>query len=156
MKGDYEMREYIETKINELKKISNPENYLKNLSYNDVELEKKWRRDQSKDRECWDNINSNEDVINLIELFDGQVRFIENNVPYGAGIDEDGYKMALAEYRVVRGLQKMAQFIGKGQVSKVNFTLLSETEIDALFDRVKEIIIRKNRQNERRGYEDRR
>ena len=47
-KGDFEMREYIEAKIKELKKISNPENYLKNMTYNDVELGRKWRKDQRK------------------------------------------------------------------------------------------------------------
>ena len=92
----------------------------------------------------------------MIDRFDGQVSFVENYVPYGAGITEDGYKMALAEYRAMQGLQKMAQFINAGRVGGVEFTPLSETEIDDLFERMKGIIYRKNRQNERRGYEDRR
>ena len=64
--------------------------------------------------------------------------------------------MALAEYRALQGLRKMAQFIDSGRVGEVEFTPLSEAEIDNLFDRMKGIIIRMNQQNEHRAMQDRR
>lgn len=150
------MKSYIEQKINDLRKVSDPEAYIRRLSYNDKELEKKWKCEQSNNYTYIQTIKTNDDVIDLIDRFDGQVSFVENYVPYGAGITEDGYKMALAEYRALQGLQKMAQFVDAGRVGGVEFAPLSETEIDDLFERMKGIIHRKNRQNERRGYEDRR
>ena len=39
-KGDFAMKAYFEQKINDLRKVSDPEAYIRRLSYNDKELEK--------------------------------------------------------------------------------------------------------------------
>lgn len=148
------MKEYIEEKIKILERTSDPKGYLIRLASADTEIRRLWKAETEKDNTCWRNINSNDDVIDLIERFDGQVRFVEDNVPYGCGHIEDGYNMALAEYRAIQGLRKMAQFIDSHTFNQTNFTPMSENEIDKLFDRINIIIDRMNQQNLRRAMQD--
>ncbi len=148
------MKEYIESKIIELQKVSDPKGFLTRLASVNPEFRRLWRSELDKDNECWRKINSNNDVIKLIDLFEGQVQFVEKYVPFGSGHVEDGYKMALAEYRALQGLRKMAQFIDPSPFNPTNFTLLSETEIDELFDRMVNIIKRKDQQDMRRMMQD--
>lgn len=148
------MKEYIEEKIKILERTSDPKGYLIRLASADTEIRRLWKAETEKDNTCWRNINSNDDVIDLIERFDGQVRFVEDNVPYGCGQIQDGYNMALAEYRAIQGLRKMAQFIDSRTINQTNFTPMSENEIDKLFDRINIIIDRMNQQNLRRAMQD--
>ena len=150
------MNAYFEDKLTDLEKESNPEAHLRRLTCNDVELRKKWEHEQSINYSYFQTIKTNNDVIDLIDRFDWQVSFAEDRVPYGAWIAEDTYNMALAEYRALQGLRKMAKFIDKGKVSQVEFAPLSEAEIDNLFDRMKGIILRMNKQNGLRGMQDHR
>ena len=153
-KGFYIMREYIEAKIAKMQEISNPEVYLSLLAHSDTEIRELWKEERKKDNACWRNIRTNKDVIDLIERFDGRVCFVEKNIPYGSGHIEDGYNMALAQYRAIQGLRKMAQFIDPSPFSQTEFVLLSETEIDKLFDRMNDIVKRMNEQNMRRAMQD--
>lgn len=150
------MNAYFDSKLTDLRKISDPEGHLKRLTYDDTDLQKKWRNERKNNDSYWAKINSNDDVIALIDYFDEQVSFMEGRLPYGSMIAEDKYIMALAEYRAVQGLRKMAQFIDKGKVSQVEFTALSKAEIDALFERMKRIILKMNQQTELRAMQDRR
>ena len=149
------MKEYIEGKIKKLQEAGDPKGYLSRLASTDTEIRRLWKAEVEKDNTCWRNINTNADVIDLIDRFDGRVRFVENNVPYGSGLIEDGYNMALAEYRAIQGLRKMAQFIDPSPFNQTQFTPMSESEIDELFERMNSIIGRMNQQNFRRAMQDR-
>lgn len=148
------MKEYFEVKIKKIQEKSDPEGYLSRLASSDTEIRRLWKTEKENDNVCWRNINTNDDVMNLVNHFDGQVRFVEKNVPYGSGHIEDGYNMALAEYRAIQGLRKMAQFINPSPFHKTSFAPLSEIEIDELFDRMNSIIDRMNQQNLRRAMQD--
>ena len=148
------MREYIEAKIAKMQETSNAEAYLSRLASSDIEIRQLWKAEREKDDAFWRNIRTNIDVINLIDRFDGQVRFVEEHIHYGSGHIEDGYNMALAEYRAIQGLRKMARFIDPSPFHQTEFVLLSETEVDKLFDRMNDIIKRMNRQNMRRAMQD--
>lgn len=148
------MKKYIEAKIKKLLETSDPKGYLMRLASSNQELHGLWEKELEMDNACWQRINTNEDVINLIDRFDGQVHFVEDNVPYGSGHIEDGYNMALAEYRAIQGLRKMAQFIDSSHFTQTKFVPLSETEIDELFERINDIITRMNQQNFRRAMQD--
>ncbi len=148
------MREYIEAKIAKMQETSNPEVYLSSLAHSDTEIRELWKEERKKDDACWRNIKTNKDVIDLIERFDGSVRFVEEHVPFGSGHIVDGYNMALAQYRAIQGLRKMARFIDPSPFHQTEFVLLSETEIDKLFDRMNDIIERMNQQNTRRAIQD--
>ena len=148
------MKEYIEEKIKKLQATSNPKSYLMTLASSNAELRRLWKAEVEKDNACWRKINTNADVIDLIDRFDGQVHFVEANVPYGYGHIEDGYNMALAEYRAIQGLRKMAQFIDPSPFIRTQFTPMSENEIDELFERMDSIISRKNQQDVRRAMQD--
>ena len=137
------MKEYIEVKIKKIQEKSDPEGYLSRLASSDTEIRRLWKTEKE-----------NDNVMNLVNHFDGQVRFVEKNVPYGSGHIEDGYNMALAEYRAIQGLRKMAQFINPSPFHKTSFAPLSEIEIDELFDRMNSIIDRMNQQNLRRAMQD--
>ncbi len=150
----YIMKEYIEEKIKKLQERGDPKGYLSRLASTDTEIRRLWKAEVQKDNTCWRNINTNADVIDLIECFDGRVRFVEDNVPYGSGHIEDGYNMALAEYRAIQGLRKMAQFIDPNPFNQTNFTPISENEIDRLFERMNSIVDRMNNQNFRRAMQD--
>ena len=150
----YIMKEYIEEKIKKLQERGDPKGYLSRLASTDTEIRRSWKAEVQKDNTCWRNINTNADVIDLIEHFDGQVRFVEDNVPYGSGHIEDGYNMALAEYRAIQGLRKMAQFIDPNPFNQTHFTPISENEIDSLFERMNSIVDRMNNQNFRRAMQD--
>ena len=149
-----QMKTYIESKINELLKTSNPEGYIKILASMDADIRRLWKSERSNDNRYWSQVNSNKDIIDLIDNFDGKVSFVENYVPFGCSNIEDGYNMALAEYRAIQGLQKLAQFIDPNPFNKTNFTLLSEKEIDELFDRMYSIIKRRDQQDTRRAMQD--
>ena len=148
------MKEYIEEKIKKLQEKGDPKGYLSRLASSDTEIRRLWNAEVEKDNTCWRSINTNADVIDLIDRFDGRVRFVEDNVPYGSGHIEDGYNMALAEYRAIQGLRKMAQFIDPSPFNKTQFTPMSESEIDELFERINSIIGRMNQQNFRRAMQD--
>ena len=148
------MKEYIEEKIKKLQERGDPKGYLSRLASTDTEICRLWKAEVQKDNTCWRNINTNADVIDLIECFDGRVRFVEDNVPYGSGHIEDGYNMALAEYRAIQGLRKMAQFIDPNPFNQTHFTPISENEIDRLFERMNSIVDRMNNQNFRRAMQD--
>ena len=148
------MKEYIEEKIKKLQERGDPKGYLSRLASTDTEIRRLWKAEGQKDNTCWRNINTNADVIDLIECFDGRVRFVEDNVPYGSGHIEDGYNMALAEYRAIQGLRKMAQFIDPNPFNQTHFTPISENEIDRLFERMNSIVDRMNNQNFRRAMQD--
>ena len=148
------IKQYIESKIIELQKVSDPKGYLTRLASVNPEFRRLWRSELDKDNECLRKINTNDDVIKLIDLFEGQVQFVEKYVPFGSGHAEDGYKMALAEYRALQGLRKMAQFIDPHVCNTTNFTPLSEAEIDKLFNRMVSIIARKDQQDMRRMMQD--
>lgn len=148
------MKEYIEEKIKKLQERGDPKGYLSRLASTDTEIRRLWKAEVQKDNTCWRNINTNADVIDLIEHFDGQVRFVEDNAPYGSGHIEDGYNMALAEYRAIQGLRKMAQFIDPNPFNQTHFTPISENEIDRLFERMNSIVDRMNNQNFRRAMQD--
>lgn len=148
------MKEYIEEKIKKIQETSDPKGYLTRLASSDTEIRRSWKAELEKDNACWRNINTNEDVIDLIDRFDGRVRFVEDNVPYGSGHIEDGYNMALAEYRAIQGLRKMAQSIDPSPFNPTRFTRMSESEIDELFERMNGIIGRMNQQNLRRAMQD--
>ena len=148
------MKEYIEEKIKKLQERGDPKGYLSRLASTDTEIRRLWKAEVQKDNTCWRNINTNADVIDLIEHFDGQVRFVEDNVPYGSGHIEDGYNMALAEYRAIQGLRKMAQFIDPNPFNQTHFTPISENEIDRLFERMNSIVDRMNNQNFRRAMQE--
>lgn len=150
----YIMKEYIEEKIKKLQERGDPKGYLSRLASTDTEIRRLWKAEVQKDNTCWRNINTNADVIDLIEHFDGQVRFVEDNVPYGSGHIEDGYNMALAENRAIQGLRKMAQFIDPNPFNQTHFTPISENEIDRLFERMNSIVDRMNNQNFRRAMQD--
>ena len=62
--------------------------------------------------------------------------------------------MALAAYRALQGLRKMAEFIDPRPYSQLKFTELSEDEVDGLFDRLNEIAKRMEKQNIRRMMQD--
>ena len=64
------MKAYFEQKINDLRKVSDPEAYIRRLSYNDKELEKKWKCEQSNNYTYIQTIKTNDDVIDLIDRFD--------------------------------------------------------------------------------------
>lgn len=149
-----QMKTYIESKINELLKTSNPEGYIKILASMDADIRRLWQSERSNDNRYWSQVNSNKDITDLIDNFDGKVSFVENHVPFGCSNIEDGYNMALAEYRAIQGLRKLAQFIDPNPFSKTNFTLLSEKEIDELFDRMYSIIKRRDQQDTRRAMQD--
>lgn len=148
------MKEYIEEKIKKLQERGDPKGYLSRLASTDTEIRRLWKAEVQKDNTCWRNINTNADVIDLIECFDGRVRFVEDNVPYGSGHIEDGYNMALAEYRAIQELRKMAQFIDPNPFNQTHFTPISENEIDRLFERMNSIVDRMNNQNFRRAMQD--
>ena len=79
------MKEYIEVKIKKIQEKSDPEGYLSRLASSDTEIRRLWKTEKENDNVCWRNINTNDDVMNLVNHFDGQVRFVEKNVPYGSG-----------------------------------------------------------------------
>lgn len=148
------MKDYIEAKIKELQEISNPQGYLTSLANTDSETRRLWKAELERKDSFWRSINTNEDVLDLIERFNGQVSFVEKHVPYGSGHIEDGYNMALSEYRAMQGLRKLAQFIDPSPFHKTQFTPMSESEIDEIFNRMHSIIKRKNQQDLRRAMQD--
>ncbi len=148
------MKTYIEEKIKVIESTSDPRGYLVRLASGDTEIRRMWKAEIERDNTCWRNINSNDDVIDLIDRFDGCVHFVEENVPFGRGHIEDGYNMALAEYRALQGLRKLAQFIDARPFNQTNFTPMSENEIDELFNRMNRIIDRMDQQNLRRAMQD--
>lgn len=148
------LKEYIEKKIDAYKKISNPESHLSSLASSDSEISRLWKTECEKNNYNWSKISTNEDVIELIDRFEGQVHFVENNVPYGSGNIIDGYNMSLAEYHALQGLRKLAQFIDPHPWSKTEFKVLSKSEIDELFDRMEQIVKRMNEQNFRRAMQE--
>lgn len=148
------MKTYIEEKIKAIESTSDPRGYLVRLASGDTEIRRMWKTETERDNICWRNINTNDDVIDLIDRFDGCVYFVEENVPFGRGHIEDGYNMALAEYRALQGLRKLAQFIDTRPFNNTNFMPMSENEIDELFNRMNRIIDRMNQQNLRRAMQD--
>lgn len=148
------MKSYIESKISKIEETSNAKGYLSRLANGDADIRRLWREELENDNAHWRKINSNDDVIDLINRFDGQVQFVENHVPFGNGNIIDGYNMALAEYRAVQGLRKMAQFIDPSLCNPTKFTPISEEEIDKLFERMITIINRKNQQDFLRAIQD--
>ena len=149
------MKEYMEKKISAfLKEVNDPQGYLARLAGADKEIRRMWRDECDKDNSKWRRISKNQDVFDLIDFFDGTVRFVEENVRFGDGHIEDGYHMALAEYRALQGLRKMAQFIDPSPFNRTEFTMLTEREVDELFDRMKDIAKRMNEQNTRRMMQD--
>ena len=148
------MKSYIESKISKIEEISNAKGYLSRLANGDADIRRLWRDDLENDNAHWRKINSNDDVIDLINRFDGQVQFVEKHVPFGSENIIDGYNMALAEYRAVQGLRKMAQFIDPSPCNPTKFTPISEEEIDKLFERMITIINRKNQQDFLRAIQD--
>ena len=148
------MKEYMEMKLQTFQGTNDPKGYLSRLASVDSEIRRLWRLEQEKDNSNWRRIRTNEDVIDLINRFDGAVRFVEENVKFGYGHIEDGYNMALAEYRALQGLRKMAQFIDPSPFNNSEFTPLSEPEVDELFNRMSKIVKRMNDQNLRRAMQD--
>ena len=154
VKGIEEMKDYIIEKISEFEKKYHLQYYLNSLASVDSEISKMWKQESSQNNECWRRINTNDDVIQLVDFFDRSVRFVEENVRFGDGHIEDGYNMALAGYRAIQGFRKMAEFIDPKPWNKSGFAELSETEVDTLFNRMNEIAERMNKQNLRRAMQD--
>ena len=148
------MKEYIEEKIKNFEEKYYPKRYLGGLASVDSEIKRMWRDECAKDNQCWRKVETNEDVIRLIDAFESAVYFVEKNVRFGDGHIEDGYRMALAAYRALQGLRKMAEFIDPRPYSQLKFTELSEDEVDGLFDRLNEIAKRMEKQNIRRMMQD--
>lgn len=148
------MKDYIIEKINEFEKKYHLQYCLNSLASVDSEISRMWKQESSQNNECWRRINTNDDVIQLVDFFDRSVRFVEENVRFGDGHIEDGYNMALAGYRAIQGFRKMAEFIDPKPWNKSGFAELSETEVDTLFNRMNEIAERMNKQNSRRAMQD--
>ena len=144
----------IEEKIKNFEEKYYPKRYLGGLASVDSEIKRMWRDECAKDNQCWRRVETNEDVIRLIDAFESAVYFVEKNVRFGDGHIEDGYRMALAAYRALQGLRKMAEFIDPRPYSQLKFTELSEDEVDGLFDRLNEIAKRMEKQNIRRMMQD--
>ena len=85
-----------------MQETSDPEGYLSRLASSDTEIRRLWKTEQENDNVCWRNVNTNNDVTNLVNRFYGQVSFVEKNLPYGSGHIEDGYNMALPRDRTIQ------------------------------------------------------
>jgi len=147
---------YIELRIKKILESGNPEDRLSFIANTHPGFRKLWTSEKNNKNIFWQKINSNEDVIKLIEEFDGSVRFVEKNVPFGCGHIEDDYRMTLAEYRLIQGLRKMANCIDPAPYLNLQteFTAMSEEEINELFNRIEKIIVRMKEQNLRRAMQD--
>lgn len=152
--GFIQMKEYIEDKIRNFISDNNFAGYLERLASVDSDIKAYWKAEKNRNNEVWRNIRTNKDVLDLIDRFDGVVTFVEEYVPFGKGHIEDAYNMALAEYRALQGLTKLARFIDPSQFNNTEFTMLSESDIDAIFERMTEIATRMNQQNMRRAMQD--
>lgn len=150
------MKEYIEQKIQEIEHMANPGYYLQSVASSNSDLRRMWKEEVNKKDLKWRKVNTNQDVYDLIDRFDGAVSFVENHVPYGAGHIEDGYNMMLGLYNALQALRKLAQFVD--QISKpwsnTGFSNISEAEVDEMFVRLKSIIKRMEDQNMRRAMQD--
>ena len=148
------METYIEMKIKAFLEKSNPERYIAQLANGNLEIRRMWKSEQNHRNKNWQRINNNQDVIDLIDLFDRVVQSVETQVRFGDGRIDDAYDMALAEYNALQGLRKLAQFINPRPFNNSAFTTLSDSEIDELFERMDKIVKRMNIQNQRRAMQD--
>jgi len=149
------MKEYIEKKLSSfLKEMGDPQGYLARLAGVDKEIGRMWKIECGRKNTEWGRIRTNQDVISLINIFDNTVQSIKENVRFGDGHIEDGYYMALAEFKALQGLRKLAQFIDPSPFNRTEFTMLTENEVDELFERMKNIAKRMNQENIRRMMQD--
>lgn len=145
-----ETGKYITEKLKQFNATHYYMGYL-NDSY-DADIKRMWKIEQQQNDRKWQEIKCNQDVLKLIERFDGAVSFVEQHVKVGH--IEDAYNMALALHDALRGIRKLAQFVDKRPWSTSNFTEMSISEVDELFDRLERIAIRMEQQNFRRAMQD--
>ena len=150
------MKEYIEEKIQKIEQSLNIGYYLQSVAQSDPDLKRLWKEEVDNKNIKWRKINTNQDVINLIDRFDGAVSFVENNVKFGYGHIEDGYNMMLGLYNALQGLRKLAQFVDDlaKPWSTTGFSEVTEAEVDEMFSRLNSIIVRMQNQNMRRAMQD--
>lgn len=145
-----ETGKYITEKLRQFNAAHYYMGYL-NDSY-DADIKRMWKIEQQQNDRKWQEIKCNQDVLKLIEHYDGTVSFVEHHVKVGH--IEDGYNMALALHNALQGMRKLAQFVDKRPWSTGNFTEMSIGEVDELFDRLEKIAIRMEQQNSRRAMQD--
>lgn len=145
------MKEYLEGKIAEFEKKHYYKGYL---SSTNPELKRRWKEEEKNRDRKWRQIESNKDVYDLIERFDGAVSFVEKFVEPGYGHIEDGFNMSLALYNAIWGLKKLAQFADRYSWSTHGFSEITEQEVDNIFSRLEEIYIRMDKMNMRRASQD--
>lgn len=145
-----EIGKYITLKLQEFEKSHNYMGYLTQI--NDRDLQRQWKQELQEKDVNWRQINCTQDVLDLIDRFDGTVSFVENHVKIG--LVEDGFNMSLALYRALQGIRKMAQFADPKPWQQTKMFAVSTEEVDAIFNRLEEISKRMSSQNMRRAMQD--
>lgn len=141
--------EYISEKIESFQRNNY---YYGYLTSTDPEIKNMWKNEQNNKDKKWRDIQSNDDVLKLIDLFESSVSFVEKYVKQGH--IEDGYNMALALDNALQGLRKLARNIDPRPWNKTEFTPMTTQEIDAIFDRLEAIAVRMSKQNMKRAMQD--
>ena len=141
--------EYISEKIESFQRNNY---YYGYLTSTDPEIKNMWKNEQNNKDKKWRDIQSNDDVLKLIDLFESSVSFVEKYVKQGH--IEDGYNMALALDNALQGLRKLANNVDPHPWNQTEFTPMTTEEIDDIFDRLEAIAVRMNEQNMRRAMQD--
>lgn len=145
-----ETGKYISEKLRRFQETHYYMGYLNHSG--DPVSKRRWKQEQQEDTRKWQEIKCNQDVLDLINHYDGTVSLIEKYAKVGH-ID-DAYDMALALHDALRGLRKMSQFVDRHPWSTDGFSEISIDEVDALFDRLESIAARMQTQNLRRAMQD--
>ena len=145
-----EIGKYITLKLEEFEKSHNYMGYLTQIT--DRDLQRQWKQELQEKDVNWRQINCTQDVLDLINRFDGTVSFVENHVK--VGLIEDGFNMSLALYRALQGIRKMAQFADPKPWHQTTKFAVSTEEVDDIFNRLEEITKRMGSQNMRRAMQD--
>ncbi len=142
-------KEYLENKIKDFEQRHQYMGYLTNSF--DKELARRWQDEQAQKTRKWHAVNSNDDVVSLINRFDSVVSVYE-----GAkhGHYHDAFDMALALYDALLGFRKWAQFADESSFNSTNFTPISKDAADELFVRLASIASRMDKVNMKRAMSD--
>jgi len=144
-----EIGNYISQKIVEFNKAHYYQGYLNSTV---PEIARMWKEEQRLKDTKWRSINSNKDVMELIDRYDGKVSFVEKHITVGHV--EDGYNMALILHDAIQGLRKLALFVDAKPWNNTGFSKLSMEEVDTIFNRLEGITHRMQEQNQRRAMMD--
>ena len=142
-------QEYLENKINDFELHHQYRGYLTN-NY-DKEISRRWKDEQSRRNQKWQDVRNNADVYDLINRYDNIVTYYED-AEYS--FYEDSFDMALSLYDAIQGLRKLAKFVEVKPWITTQFSPISVEEADDIFLRLDSIVLRMDDVNLRRAMSD--